>query len=95
MGGLEIYKRRFGGPTMRITDVLLAIIAVLLTAIFLRSSAIETDKALAGTNTPGRYQIAAAGEKSPKAYIVDTAEGRVWIVDTARIIKSYDLLHDL
>ncbi|MFQ5863388.1 MAG: hypothetical protein ACE5IC_09755 [Candidatus Brocadiales bacterium] len=80
---------------MGVTNLLLTIIAVLLIAVYMRAVPLETDRALAHTYTGGRYQIAAAGDTAPKGYIVDTVEGKVWIVDTARIIKSFDLLRDL
>ncbi len=80
---------------MGITNLLLAVIAALLAAIYMKITPIEMDRALADTNTSGRYQIAAAGDAKPKGYIVDTVEGKVWIVDTSRIIKSFDLPSDL
>lgn len=80
---------------MGISNLLLAVIVMLLMAIYTRTTPFETDKALANGNTSGRYQIVAADGHFPKAFIVDTAEGKVWIVDTARIIKSFDLLTGL
>lgn len=102
---------------MGITNLLLTVIAILLTAIYVKTAPLDTGKALAdydvagkvefgevgrkaeggavaSINTSGRYQIAAAGDTAPKAFIVDTIEGKVWIVDTARIIKYFDLQRD-
>ncbi|HHT9121199.1 MAG TPA: hypothetical protein ACFYD3_11740 [Candidatus Hypogeohydataceae bacterium YC41] len=80
---------------MSISNFLLAVIAVLLMAIYVKNAPLEMGRALAGTEVSGRYQVAAAGESAPKAFILDTAQGKVWVIDTSRIIKTYDLLRDL
>jgi hypothetical protein len=80
---------------MSISNILLTIIAVLLTAIYMKSSPLDMSRALAGTDINGRYQVAAAGDTAPRAFVVDTTQGKVWVLDASRIIKTFDLLKDL